>query len=271
MFTASRRGRGHGPLLAGALLLVAVACADVDRTVTEHRIETDPEGSRTWLLGWESNVYPRIEVEVDAICWNRAGVGQPLPEFCLTTRILANETQPLRRSLLLGAAAVAIAVYLLVETARRRISWPPVVDRVTAGDPPVPHFSTLAATRLARAATREQFEATHPPRRPRRYRLMSFLAGLLVPVLVLPPAVLLAGYGTALGWALVTGAVLLLGVWLAAIALVTPLPLPPVRTEPHLARFAFLGGAALGLLVVAAIGLIQRTPLLELNGIVLLG
>ena len=268
MRAAKHRGTAVALALLAALL-AATACADIDRTVTEHRIETDLEGNRTRLLAWESNVYPRIEVEADPICWNRAAVGQPLPEFCLTTRILANETQPLRRSLLLGAAAVAIALYLLVETARRRISWPPAVDRVTAADPPVPHFSTLAAVRLARAATREQSEAAHPPRRPRRYRLLSFLAGLLVPVLVLPPAILLVGYGTALGWGLATGAVLFLGVWVAAIGLVTPLPLPPVRTEPHLARLAFLGGAAAGLLVAAAIGLIQRTPLLELNGLAL--
>lgn len=251
-------------LLLAALLLTA--CSEVDRTVTERGTEVDAIDGTIRVLVWESDRYPDYR-DRRAHCWDDAVVGEPVPDACLTNRTLVGETQPLRRSLPLAAASGILAIAALVWTARRRIVWYPFVTREDLDDPPLRPLTARTARSLARATSREKFEAGQRTRRPRWQLAVPALAGAALAAVALPPLVLLVGYGTALGWGLMVGLVLFIGVWATAIAYLTPLTPQQAQPDPLYARLAFLGGAATAAILAAAIGFAYRTPLLELNGL----
>ncbi len=251
-------------LLLAALLLTA--CSEVDRTVTERRIGATVFDRDNRVLVWESDRYPDYR-DRRAHCWDDAVVGEPVPDACLTNRTLVGETQPLRRSLPLAAGSGILAIAALVWTARRRIVWYPFVTREDLDDPPLRPLTTCTARSLGRATSREKFEAGQRTRRPRWQLALPALAGAALAAVALPPLVLLVGYGTALGWGLMVGLVLFIGVWATAIAYLTPLTPQQAQPDPLYARLAFLGGAATAAILAAAIGFTYRTPLLELNGL----
>jgi hypothetical protein len=252
-----------------AVLLLLTACAEVNRTVTAREVVVD-DGDPHRVVVWESNRYPRFEALPDDSCWSEATIGQPPPEACLTTDALASEADPFRWSRGITTAGALLAIGSLVWFATRRIGWQPTVDSTTAGDAARRGFNSADAVSLMRGIEREK-EAQHIASGSRRDLGRPALVGFLIALAALLPLVGLLGWGMGLGWGVVTGVFLILGVGGAFVVLLVPLPPMPADHEAYTQRLLFFTGAAVGLLVISGIGLLQRAPLVELHGLAWLG
>ena len=221
-----RRPRLLPALLAASVLLVA--CAEVDRTVTHRAFLPNEDGRIVRTIGWESNRYPpqRINADDDA-CWEATAVGAPLPEVCLTPRILFDETDPYDQAAWIAFAATLTAIAALLAFALRRIAWQPAVDSRTLHAPPPRSLDPSDAVSLMRSVTEEKLAQDQAAGERRDVR-RPFLVGAAIAAAALLPPVFLIGYG---------------------------------------ARLLFFTGIAGTLLLASAIGLVQRTPLEALHGI----
>lgn len=253
-----------------AVLLLLVGCAEVERTVTAREVVVEEGSDPRRIVAWDSNRYSRLEVDPGDECWDEAVIGQPPPEVCLSTSVLGTEADPFRWSRLLTTASALGAIGALFWYANRRIGWQPTVDRATGGDGARRSLNSSDAVNLMRGISQEK-QSQHIAKRARRDLGRPALVGLFVAAAVLIPLIGLTGYGTGLGWGAVTGVILMLGVGAGFIVLLVPLPPMPSDYAAYSARLLFFGGIAAGLLIAAAIGLSQRTPLVELDGIAWLG
>ena len=86
-------------------------------------------------------------------------------------------------------------------------------------------------------------------------------------MLLLVPLVLLFGYGTALGWAIITGFLLLIGLAVGGTFILMLLGPRPRDPDASVARMVFLGGFGPIFFPTPLVGLGFRTPVLELNGV----
>ena len=85
MHTATPRGRSITlPLALVAALLLAGGCATVERSVEERHIESDFSENPKAVVVWNSNLYPDFEAKVSEDCYDRAEIGQPVPDGCVT-------------------------------------------------------------------------------------------------------------------------------------------------------------------------------------------
>src|SRR5690606_14342643 len=144
----SRRSGNRAVLLALSLLLAStlLACADVERTVIDKR---EPAGEvRT--VAWASNRYPDYSAAQvwGPECWNRAVVGEALPDACLTASALASETDPFRRSPWTAGSVALLAIGVLGLVAWRTVGVHPIVARSDTGDSSPSHFDEVAAVSL---------------------------------------------------------------------------------------------------------------------------
>jgi len=257
------------PLAVLAILLLA-ACAEVDRTVTAREIVVPENDDPYRAVTWESNRYPLFESRPSEDCWDEAVIGQPPPEVCLSTEVLASEADPYRWSRGFTTAGALLVIGALFWFATRRVGWQPSVESTTASDPARRAFSSADAVTLMRGIEQEK-EAQGIAIRSRRDLGRPALVGLLIALVAVIPLIGLIGWGAGFGWTVVTGVFLIIGVGAAYVLYLVPLPPMPADNEAYIARLLFLTGAALGFIIPAAIGLLQRAPLEELHGIAWLG
>ncbi len=258
-------------LLALLPVLLLTACAQVDRTVTARDFLPNEDGRVVRTVAWESNRYPphSIAAEDDA-CWEAAAVGQPVPEVCLTSRILYGETDPYDQHPTIALAGTLAAIAALLWFTLRRVAWQPAVDSRTTEANARRAFSATDAVALMHSVDEEklaQGEATEVRRDVRR----PALVGALLAAAALLPLILLVGYGPTLGWANATGAITFFGVAFATVIFLIPLPPRPADPDSYTSRLLFLAGATAVLTVVAFLAVQLRVLMLELNGIAPLG
>jgi hypothetical protein len=248
-----------------ALALPLLACAEVERTVTERAVLPDDAGeART--IAWESNRYPGQAVRlVDDQCWGVAAVGQPVPRACLSARVLASESDPFEQAPWPASAGVLLAISALVLIAWKRVAWQPVVARTTAGAPHPRPFDPGDAVALMRNTEDERASRVVAEGR-RRDLSRPGLVGLLIPVPPLALLTLLFGYGATFAWGFITGLLLFVGV-VTVNAFVLLSARRPAGLEATVSRLLFLWGATATLLLGSFVALLWRAPLLELHGV----
>src|SRR5690606_16714676 len=218
-------------------------------------------------VAWESNRYPDYSAAQvwGPECWNRAVVGEALPDACLTASALASETDPFRASPWTAGTAALLAIGVLGLVGWRTVGVHPIVARSNTGDSSPSHFDEVAAVSLMQHTESERSAriAAEPRRRDPSH---PFIRGGVLALLVLVPLVLLFGYGRTLGWALNTG--LILGVLaVPPLALMQLTLVRPTDLDSAIARASFLCGAVATLLFGSFLALMFRVPLRGLNGV----
>lgn len=252
-----------------ALLVVAialVACAEVDRTVTERGTTTE-DGRAVEVVAWESDRYPphtMTDVIADE-CWQAAEVGGPVPDACLTANELSTEADPFQQSPLLAYPLAVLVAGGLVLLAWRRIGWQPAVPRTTDGEPLPQHFDVRDAVALMRSSETERRLRGDAEAR-RRDLEHPVVMGFVLPLPVLVVLTLLVGYGRTFVWTLGVGAGLFFGVGIATALVLLNFWRPP-DLQATFSRLWFLWGAIVATFVVSFVALMLRAPLLELHGV----
>jgi hypothetical protein len=259
-------------LLAAVVGLAAVAlgCAEVDRTVINRDFLQNDVGTIERAVVWESNRYADHQTHAGDACYEAAAIGEPVPDSCITARAVFSEADPHGQWPLVAYPASALAIAALVLFAARRVAWQPRYDpRLSATDTPPPSEGSLDIG-VMRSIARDRVGADVIAARRRDVRRPA-LVGAAVAAAALLPLVLLVGYGATLIWAVHTGTALFIGLAVAVVMLLLRLPPRPANTDAHISRLQFLGGATVVLTVGAFLAAFWRLPMVELNGIALLG
>ena len=217
-------------------------------------------------VGWESNRYPPQQVVADDQCWELATVGSALPAECLSGTALIFETSAYERTPWLAFAGSLLVAAALLWFALRRIAWRPTVQRRTAGDPVPRQLSAADAVNLMRNVSEEK-DARGLADQQGRDVPRPALAGAFTGLLILTPLVFVFGYGTSLGWGIITSLLLFIATGTTEVVLLVPLPTRPSDPGSVIPRLLFIAGVAAALLVVSFVGVHFRTPMLELNGL----
>ena len=193
-------------------------------------------------------------------------VGEPLPDSCLTKRVLRADTDAFERSPAVAWATTLVAIAGLLWFALRRIAWVPRVAAVTEHRvaSPIPD-SGSAAIELMRSTdaereSRMEAEADgHDLRHP-------WWVGLAIGVIPLIVMSLLVGWGTSLSWARRPGLLIFLGLGLISLPMVLG-RFQRSDMHPMIMRLQFLGGVSVGMLLLFLTGMGLRGLLLNLNGV----
>lgn len=258
-------------LLFGAMLLLG-GCADGERVVTSRDVVSGDGGARTYRVSWESDAYGRFVYRAGtsdtefAECYGTLTVGEPLPDSCLSLRLLRADTDAFSRSSGLSWAALIVFIGSLVLFALRRIAWVPTVPASTkhltsgtaAGSP-------SSAVELMRSAESEKGSRAEAEAGGHDVPHPGWL-GVGVAAATLTVLTILAGYGTSLSWGRRPGLLMLLGLGGVAVLLMFG-RLQRSDMHPLIQRLQFLGGAALTMAVLSVLGMAFRGPLLALNGV----
>lgn len=252
-------------VMALALAPAALACAEVERTVTLHEIvNVDGDDQRT--VAWESDRYAAHTASgVEDECWDAAVVGESVPDACLTAGEVASETDPFDEAPWLSLAAAIAAIAVLGLFTWKRVAAQAPVDRTTAGEPLPRHFDEDEAVALMRNSEIERGRRIEAERS-RRDVTSPFLVGMLAPLPSLVVLVLLFGFGRTFGWGLGVGALLFLSVGPIG-ALILLNFLRPADVHAAITRLLFLGGATLTFFLGSMFALARRGPMVGLNGI----
>jgi hypothetical protein len=244
------------------VLLLLAGCADVERTVTAR--DVGETGART--VAWESNLYPSQNVRASVDCWERAIVSEAVPDDCLTGRVLAFETEGHTRSPWIAWGGSVLVIASLLWFAMKRIAWRPTIASRTVSTPAPRHLAAAAAVRLMRSVDEERADQLASGERAHDVRHPATV-GVSAAVLLLVSLILLFGYGSALGWANVTGFLVLIGLAIGGTFILMPLGPRPLDPDASVSRMVFLGSFGAVFFLTPLVGLGFRPPVLELNGV----
>lgn len=259
--------------LLAALLATAVAlvgCVEVERTVTNLDFLADEHGIVRRSIVWESNRYPPQQVEATDACWDAAAIGSPVPEVCLTSRVISSEADPYEDLPWVAFAGSMLAIAGLIWFALRRIAWQPSVASRSAAREEGRTFSPANARRLMKSVAEEKV-AQDVATTERRDVRWPVLVGAAIVAVGLVPLSLILGYAAALAWAVHTGTLTFYGLAAGVIVVTVPLPPRPADPDAFISRLIFIAGATIVFTVGAFAAALLHTPMRELNGIAWLG
>jgi hypothetical protein len=265
------RARTFVALLLGVVVLLG-GCAEAERVVTSRDVVSGDGGARTYRVTWVSDAYGQFVYRAETSdadfgeCYSKLTLGEPLPDSCLSLRLLRADTDAFNRSVGLAWAALIAFIGGLVVFALRRIAWVPVVSASTehlasetaAGSP-------SSAVELMRSAESEKSSRAEAEAGGHDVAHPGWM-GVLVAFVTLAVLTMLLGYGTSLSWGRRPGLLMLLGLGGVAVLLVLG-RLQRSDMHPLIQRLQFLGGAALTMTVLSVLGMAFRWPLLALNGV----
>jgi len=254
-----------------AVLVLATACAEADRTVSRKYRVSSGSGSSQPALLWQSNRYPDFEARVSEDCWAEAEVGATVPDGCVSPASTILEGSAFRTNQRLAFLGSLIAIGAMLAFALRRIAWQPDVEPEPVKPPAEADTPSAAQVlQLMRVVNTEKDAETaavaagHDIPRP---GLVGSATALVAVVLLTA----LVGYGAALGWAAITAIFIFAGLGLLELAVLLPTPLQISGKGAVVSRMYFALGIAATFIVLVLVGAAIPTPLTDLHGLAWLG
>ena len=265
-------------LIGLALLDAAIYPSSPDTEVLERSVVQGPSGP-TYILTYQigGGIERRITRSGTALdefvrdCFEPSSVGQQLPAACARpSGAPPNGEVSTREALgtfaLVAGTILALFAYASLRIARvrpsRRLETAPtstntVRELATASDRAL---SLMTTTQREREAYHDEWQTRQSLSRPGRGR-RYFALGFVIASLLTVPVLLVFGLDRARDWALITGALIALGLAILYVASLTSMLSGGSAEEPLYQRMAFMGGAAAPLLIWGGTRLMELSTL----------